>query len=276
MSSGYSLQGAVLVANLWWYGFSVLRPAQALKPFGLFRSREIGVPPQRAKGPGAGQSYCKKYKRPVLLEARPQAYDLVEDFDKLSGTYDRIIAPFSGPIFEEVANVLGSLATRRSRILDCSCGPGTELVKLAELVPEGEVVGSDLAAEMVTAAAANAKGRGLRNVAFFQADIGKLPKHFGGKFDFVYCSLAFHHYPDGLAAVKEMRRSLKKGGHAVIIDAGPDWMKALASPLAKWSDPGWIQFRTGDEFQQLFGEAGFSSFYWTEILPGIGLSVATC
>jgi ubiquinone/menaquinone biosynthesis C-methylase UbiE len=248
----------------------VLRPAQALKPFGLFRSREIGDRPERAKGRGAGQYYCRRHKKPVLLAGRPESYDTVVDFDRLSEDYDRIVAPFSRPIFEEVTKVLTSLATPRSRILDCSCGPGTELVQLAELVPQGEVVGS------VTAAAANAKNRYVDNVAFFQADVVKMPKHFGAKFDFVYCGLAFHHYPDPLNSLREMRRVLKKGGHAMVIDAGPSWMKTIASPMAKWGDPGWVAFRTGEEFQELFLEAGFSKFYWNEILPGIGLSIGTC
>jgi len=49
----------------------------------------------------------------------------------------------------------------------------------------------------------------------------------------------------------------------------------LASPLAKWGDPGWVAFRTGEEFRELFEAAGFSNFYWTEVLPGIGLSIGT-
>jgi len=136
-------------------------------------------------------------------------------------------------------------------------------------------VGSDLAAEMVTTAAARAGQRGVKNVAFFQADITNLPEHFSEQFDFVYCAFAFHHYSEPVKSLQEIRRALRAGGHAFIVDAGPGWMKAIASPLAKWGDPGWIAFHTGEEFQNLFREAGFSSFYWTEILPGIGLSVGT-
>ena len=131
----------------------------------------------------------------------------------------------------------------------------------------------DLSRGMVDAAFARASARAARNLAFFQADVGAMPKHFGGKFDATYCSLSFHHYPDPPAAVAEMHRVLRPGGQAFIIDAGPPWMKALGSPLAKWADPGWIGFHTGEEFQQLF--ARFSSFYWTELLPGIGLVIAT-
>jgi ubiquinone/menaquinone biosynthesis C-methylase UbiE len=275
MASAYSIQGAVLIANVWWYAFSVLRPAQALKPLGLYKSQEIGQRPVRARRPGSGRHYSRKHSAPVLLEQNPDQYHLVVDFDQLATDYDRIVEPFSRPIFEEVIKVLAPLATSRSRILDCSCGPGTEMLMLAELVPDGEVVGSDLAADMVTTAARNARQRRIQNVAFFQADIAALPRHFAGKFDFVYCGLAFHHYPDPLKSVQEMRRVLRPGGHAFIVDAGPWWMKAFGSPLAKWGDPGWVAFRTGEEFQDLFAKAGFSNFYWTEVLPGMGLSVGT-
>ena len=91
MSSAYSFQGAVLIANIWWYGFSVLRPAQALKPFGLYRSREIGDRPERAPGRGAGQYYCKRYKKPVLLPGRTDNYDTVVDFDVSFGNLVALI-----------------------------------------------------------------------------------------------------------------------------------------------------------------------------------------
>jgi ubiquinone/menaquinone biosynthesis C-methylase UbiE len=276
--SAYSIPGTVLMANVWWYAFYVLRPAQAMKQFGWYRSRsDIGVlpaaiPPRKR---GGGRYYSRKFKKPVLLETAPESYELVEDFDAISSTYQQAVEPFSRPVFEEVSRTLRPLAPKNSRILDCSCGPGTELQLLAEMFPDGEVVGSDLAARMVLTAAEAAARRELDNVAFFQADVARLPEHFGGRFDFVYCSLAFHHYPDGAGAVREMYRCLRPAGHAVVVDAGPWWMKMLASPMAKWGDPGWITFRTGDEFKQVFTAAGFSSFYWTEVLPGIGLSIAT-
>lgn len=275
MASAYSPQGGFLIANIWWYAFTVLRPAQALKPLGWYKSREIGMAPRRARQPGAGRYYSRKHKSPVLLDKNPDEYHLVEDFDRLSGDYDRIVEPFSSPIFEEVTKILAPLASNRSRILDCSCGPGTEMLKLAELAPDGEVVGSDLAADMVMTASRNARQRGIDNVAFYQADVANMPRQFSGKFDFVYCGLAFHHYPDPQKSVDEMRRVLRKGGHAVIVDAGPWWMKMLGSPLAKLGDPGWVAFRTGEEFQELFAKAGFSNFYWTEVLPGMGLSIGT-
>jgi ubiquinone/menaquinone biosynthesis C-methylase UbiE len=278
MSNGYNAPGAVLVANLWWYAYSVLRPAQILKPYGLglYRTPEIGSRPFPQRGAdGAGQRYCIEHPEPVYLDERPESYSTVDGFDQLSSNYDRIIEPFSRPIFEEVVAAMRPFMTPRSRILDPSCGPGTEAVRLASMVPQGEIVASDLSAGMVSAAAANARQHGVRNMAFFQADVTALPQRFDSEFDVIYCSLAFHHYPDAVGALREMRRVLRPGGAVFISDAGPWWMKALASPLASWADPGWVTFRTGEEFRELFAAAGFGGFYWTEVLPGIGLSIGT-
>jgi SAM-dependent methyltransferase len=275
MIPGATVPGSVFVANLWWYGFTVLRPAQILKRVGLYRGQEIGRSPIRAHQVGAGPHYSLSHMGPRLLDYRPASYDTVDAFDQLSSVHDQLQEPFSGPIFEDVIGVLGSLATPSSRILDCSCGGGTEALALARLVPDGEVVGSDLAAEMVTTAAARADQIGIRNVAFFQADVADLPGHFTGQFDFVYCSFSFHHYTEPLKALREMRRVLASGGYAFVVDAGPWWMKALGSPIAQWADPGWVSFYTGEELRCLFREAGFSQFYWVEVLPGIGLSIGT-
>jgi len=215
------------------------------------------------------------YSAPVFLGYRPQGYETVAAFDQLSSVHDQLQEPFSAPIFEDVVKVLRLLSSPTSRILDCSCGGGTEAVTLAGLVPEGEVVGTDLAMEMVATAAARASRQGIRNTAFFQADIANLPDHFANQFDFVYSSFSFHHYTQPVKALQEMRRVLSPCGHAIVVDAGPWWMKLLGSTLAQWADPGWVSFYTGEEFQELFAEAGFSHFYWVEILPGIGLSIGT-
>jgi ubiquinone/menaquinone biosynthesis C-methylase UbiE len=272
---GATVPGTVFVANLWWYALAVLRPAQILKRSGLYAGREIGRRPVRSSHAGAGPHYSRTFTSPVLLEHRPDGYETVHAFDQLSAVHDDLQKPFSAPVFEEVVRVLGSLATSSSRILDCSCGGGTEALALAACVPEGEVVGADLAGAMVIAATERAKQQGARNVAFFQADVANLAQHFEQAFDFVYCAFSFHHYTEPAKALREMLRVLAPGGHALIVDAGPWWMKAIGSPMAKWADPGWVAFYTGEELESLLEAAGFSNFYWTEVLPGIGLSIGT-
>jgi ubiquinone/menaquinone biosynthesis C-methylase UbiE len=270
-----NIPGAIMISQLWWYGAAVLRPAQFLKQQGWYPENVLGTRPSTRVPRGGGRHFSRKHKRPVLLDRKPERYDLVEDFDGMSDVYSTAVDPFAKPIFEETIAAIAPYLTPSSRILDPSCGPGLDLCHLAALVPDGEIVGADLAAKMVERAAANARERSLANTAFFQADVCELPAAFAGKFDAVFCSLSFHHYTDPLRALRGMRRCLRKGGHAFITDAGPRWMQLLGSPIAKWADPGWVAFRTGEEFQELCAEAGFSGFYWTELLPGMGLTIAT-
>jgi ubiquinone/menaquinone biosynthesis C-methylase UbiE len=270
-----NIPGTIMIGQLWWYAAAVLRPAQFLKSAGLFPENTLGQPPEIDGRRGGGRLFSRRHKSPVLLADRPAGYDLVEEFDVMSDVYSAAVDPFAKPIFEETIAAISPYLPSSARVLDPSCGPGLDVCHLAALVPDGEVVGVDLAEKMVVQAASNAREQGLYNCAFFQADVVSLPKSFDGKFDAVFCSLSFHHYTDPARALEAMRRVLRPGGHVFIVDAGPRWMQLLGSPIAKIADPGWVAFRTGEEFQALCDEAGYHGFYWTELLPGMGLTIAT-
>ena len=263
--------GALLVGAMWWYSATVLQPAQARlrkngRPGSLLG--EAGLAPPR---PGLGPRFCLEQKGPVLL-GRPTEHDhLVAEFDRLAEAYDAYVRPFSTPIFEEALAVLGPLLAPDARILDAGCGPGRELRRMAARVPDGEVVGVDLAAGMIVSAHRAAWAAGLDNTAFVQADVGDLPRQFDAQFDLAYNCLAHHHYPDPLAAATSIRRVLRPGGIYAIIDPGPAWYIALSSPLARLADPGWAGFHTPEQFRELLTSAGFAHTSWQELLPGFGL-----
>lgn len=269
-----NLPGAALVGNMWNYALSVFYPTRALKEMGLYTPERIGVHPPQPERPGLGAHFSRLYPFPVLLENRPEQYELVEEFDRISREYERFTQPFSAPIFEETLKEMRAYIRPDWRMLDTSCGAGTEATELAVLVPQGEVVGADLAAEMVQTTFESARRSGIGNMAFFQADVAAMPAEFAGMFDATFCSLAFHHYPNPKGAVEEMFRVLRPGGYAFIADPGPDWYKRISEWIADWADPGWIGFHNGDEFRARFEAAGFRHFYWEELLPGIGLVIA--
>jgi SAM-dependent methyltransferase len=100
-----------------------------------------------------------------------------------------------------------------------------------------------------------------------------MPPEFTGMFDVVYSSLAHHHYPDPSAAAAGVHRCLRPGGVYCVIDPGPAWFNALSSPLGRVADPGWIGFKTPDEFRALLGESGFARACWIPLLPGFGMAV---
>lgn len=266
---------AVFVSQMWGYAVSVLYPARALKALGVLPQNSIGQYPSKQQPQGEGQFYCRQYREAVYLSGRSAGPDCVEEFDRSAGIYETIVSPVTKPVHEEALKLIERFMVPATRVLDLSCGPGTELARLAALVPKGEVVGVDLSAAMVAKAMENARAKGFENTAFFQADVTNLPEHFSGRFDVVHCSFAFHHYRDPVAALREMNRVLNREGKTFVIDPGTWWLNLLSSPFAKWADPGWVAFRTGDEFEALFYQAGFSGFYWEEVLPGIGLCVGS-
>ena len=268
-----ALPATVLLGQMWWYAATVLYPAQALRRLGQYRPAEIGTRPAPSRSPGSGQLHCLRAGGPRYLD-QPAADDSIRYFDTIAGVYDVCLQGFTRPIFEEASRLMKPLLAPDARVLDAGCGPGTETLLLARLVPRGEVVGMDLSAGMVRTAFESAARRGVRNTAFFQADVARMPEELGGSFDAVFSFGAFHHYPDPAAAVREMRRVLAEGGRAFVVDPGPAWFKALGTPWAKWADPGWVSFYTGEELESLFAQAGFSTFYWVEVLPGFGMSIA--
>jgi SAM-dependent methyltransferase len=265
---------AHLVGALWWYSASVLYPARFLSRGGL---RVVGGPvgekPVGLPRPGLGPRFSNTSREPVLLD-RPSEYGhLVEEFDELAEFYEVLVRPFSTPIFDEALGVIRRYLAPDSRVLDAGCGPGRELRRVAGLVPQGEVVGVDLAAGMVEIAHAEARARGLDNCALFQADIGSLPRRFDGEFDLVYSCLAHHHYPDPAAAAASVLRCLRPGGVYCVIDPGPAWFNALSAPLGRLADPGWIGWKTPEEFRELLDAAGFTRTCWIPLLPGFGVAI---
>src|SRR5262245_2652307 len=104
-------------------------------------------------------------------------------------------------------------------VLDVGSGTGTLSVAARRRVgPNGSVHGVDASPEMVTAATSKSQRSGLQ-VTFAVAAAQSLPFS-DASFDVVLCSLALHHLPPETraAALAEMRRVLKPGGRALIVE----------------------------------------------------------
>jgi ubiquinone/menaquinone biosynthesis C-methylase UbiE len=270
---------ACLVCALWWYAGSVLYPARILARTGArIVGPLVGEAPEGLPLRGSGRHFSQRAPEPVLLAKPGRNHDLVEEFDRLAELYEALVRPFSTPIFDEALAVLRGYLANDSRVLDLGCGPGRELRRVAALVPDGEVVGIDLAAGMIRAAHASARSHAVDNCAFVQADAGDLPQGFSERFDLVYSCLAHHHFPDPSATAASVLRCLRAGGVYCVIDPGPAWFNALSAPLGRLADPGWIGWKTPDQFRALLAEAGFARACWIPLLPGFGLAVGqkTC
>ncbi len=104
------------------------------------------------------------------------------------------------------------------RLLDVGCGPGTITVDLARRVAPGEVVGIDVADEVVAEAEAHRLEAGVGNVRFATGDIYALDLP-DASFDVVHAHQVLQHLTDPVAALRELRRVLRPGGRLAVRDS---------------------------------------------------------
>lgn len=107
------------------------------------------------------------------------------------------------------------------RVLELASGPGGVGLAAARLVaPGGEVVLSDVAAEMTEIAAARAEALGLGNVATRVLDLERIDEP-DAAYDAVLCREGLMFATDHARAAAELHRVLRPGGRAAISVWGP-------------------------------------------------------
>lgn len=156
------------------------------------------------------------------------------------------------------------------RVLDVATGTGDLALEIQDACPGIEVVGSDFCAEML----AHASERGLAKTLV--ADALDLPFE-DGSFDVVTVAFGLRNMANYEAALKEMRRVLKVGGHLLVLDFSLplpplkkpyQWylhrvLPKLAGWLTRQTDAyeylgGSIEeFPMGEEMAELIGNCGF-------------------
>ena len=143
-------------------------------------------------------------------------------WQKHSATIRTMFTPLTDAIIEEAGITAGQ------RVLDVAGGPGEPSLTIAEIVgPTGSVMCTDAVAEMVAAAEAEAKRRGLTNVEFRRCVAETLPFD-DNAFDAVVCRLGAMFFPDVPPALREMLRVLKPPGALCFVV----WGKSEVNPFA--------------------------------------------
>ncbi len=105
------------------------------------------------------------------------------------------------------------------RVLDIGSGPGFYMVENAGAVgPSGSVCGVDSSGSMI--GLAQKRCAGLSQVRFEEGDAASLPVG-DGEFDAALAVQVYEYVADIPAALAELRRVLRPGGRAVILDT--DW-----------------------------------------------------
>jgi ubiquinone/menaquinone biosynthesis C-methylase UbiE len=144
-------------------------------------------------------------------------------------------------------------------VLDIATGAGHTALAFAPHVQS--LVAYDLTQAMLAETARNAAERGLTNVTTRQGPAERLP-FADAEFDIVTVRLASHHFADNAAAIREMARVVKSGGHVVVVDNyGPedDALDALFQHIEKTRDASHVR--------------GYRLSLWREFLHNAGLSI---
>jgi SAM-dependent methyltransferase len=160
------------------------------------------------------------------------------------------------------------------RILDVGCGCGGTSAELAAAVaPTGAVIGADVAAPMVAAAARRFPPERFANLRFIAADVDALATVAGAPFDAVYSRMALMMLADPVADCAAILRALRPGGrlaatvfrdggaspwlHATLLGAAPHL--GSLPPLPIGDEPGPFAFADRERTTRVLTEAGFAA-----------------
>lgn len=181
--------------------------------------------------------------------------------------YDQLIA--SGRMGQFLTLIHELDLRGHEKVLDVGCGPGGATLKLAQLLPCGEVWGVDITDEMLEIAQQRARAQRLQNVQFRKEDAMALsfPDE---TFDIVFSSYLLPWVPQVDRALREMQRVLKPGGKLGIITSAPGsyglFYKALAALIDHYRE-----YYRGVSAEELIGAKRFTASEMQGKLLEIGL-----
>lgn len=135
-------------------------------------------------------------------------------FDRWAPNYDCLLTTI---FYQAVHKRLLEFAELPSEcyVLDLGCGTGRLLHRLAVEFPNLRGVGFDLSGEMIRVA--QRRNEHPERVFYTEGNVEFLP--FGdGKFDAVFCTISFLHYPNPRGVCQEINRVLRPGGCFYLVD----------------------------------------------------------
>ena len=188
--------------------------------------------------------------------------DVRAQFGKTAAAYVSSATHASGEDLERLIAVAAPRAGERA--LDVGCGVGHTLRRIAPLV--AFAVGADATLEMMQA------GRDTvvtaPNAAFAQTDASALP-FADASFDLATCRLAAHHFSDGAAAFRDVRRVLRPGGRFVLVDNyAPDdpALDTFINELEKLRDASHVRNHTIAGWRALLEGAGLRASVESDLM----------
>jgi len=174
-------------------------------------------------------------------------YDQSSKYASLRASYSTIVAE--------------ALSEPTQSVLDIGCGTGALLSLIQEQNKTAQVFGIDLSGEMIKIA----KAKLGKDVDLRVSDSEKLPFK-NESFDVVTCTFSFHHYPNALIVLSEMRRVLKKSGKLIVADPlAPAPLRQLLNLFIPWRKDGTVRYYSKREMCNLIESAGLEIFKWSKL-----------
>jgi SAM-dependent methyltransferase len=194
------------------------------------------------------------------------------------------IEDWLGPSTDAMLDMAG--VTSGSRVLDVAAGAGGQTLVAARRVgPTGHVLATDISANIIAFAAAEAAHHGLDNVATLVVD-GEALDVPDGSFDAVISRVGLIYFPDQQAALTAMMRALRPGGRiAAIVYTTPARNEFFSVPvgiirrLAELpppapGQPGPFSLGAPGAIESVFAEAGLADIETRVIESPLRLSSA--
>lgn len=168
-------------------------------------------------------------------------------------------------------SLISELSLRGSEnILDLGCGDGGLTEQLAQLVPDGTVLGIDASAGMIAAA----QKRISPNLKFTKMDINSM--EFQNKFDVIFSNAALHWIMDHEKLLGNSFRALKDGGTILWDFAGDGNCSNFFAVVRElicnkkykqyFNDFSWPWYMPKkSDYETMIAASGFSTYYVAEV-----------
>lgn len=179
---------------------------------------------------------------------------VAQQFGATASAYLESVTHATGEDLEMLGAEIGAVPD--AVVLDLGCGAGHASFAVAPHA--ASVTAYDLTAQMLAVVQREASARRLGNITTMQGMAEVLPFP-DAHFDRVISRYSAHHWHDVPAALREVRRVLKAGGQALLIDTAGGETPLLDTHLQAVEilrDPSHIRNYSVREWLAAFGEAG--------------------
>jgi demethylmenaquinone methyltransferase/2-methoxy-6-polyprenyl-1,4-benzoquinol methylase len=142
-------------------------------------------------------------------------------FDLIAPRYDDFTRRFSFGMDRhwkrDAVNLVARVAPRGGAVVDIACGTGDIALAVTDLRPDLAVTGVDASSRMLAIAATRSSPATPRRLRFVQGDLARLPLR-DSSVDVISGGYAIRNAPARGAALDELARVVRPGGHLVTLD----------------------------------------------------------